>query len=80
MKALTANGAKYGIGRLVELARAPVNVVMPVEESDGAMIADHLTGINKFESELWKIADDLRANSGLASNEYFMPIMRAYRR
>jgi type I restriction enzyme M protein len=39
------------------------------------MIADHLTGINKFESELWKIADDLRANSGLASNEYFMPIM-----
>ena len=39
------------------------------------MIADHLTGISKFESELWKIADDLRANSGLASNEYFMPIM-----
>lgn len=39
------------------------------------MIADRLTGINKFESELWKIADDLRANSGLASNEYFMPIM-----
>lgn len=39
------------------------------------MIADHLIGIEKFEAELWKIADDLRANSGLASNEYFMPIM-----
>ena len=39
------------------------------------MTADHLIGIEKFESELWKIADDLRANSGLASNEYFMPIM-----
>jgi type I restriction enzyme M protein len=39
------------------------------------MIADHLKDIEKFESELWKIADDLRANSGLASNEYFMPIM-----
>ena len=39
------------------------------------MIADHLTGIEKFEADLWKIADDLRANSGLASNEYFMPIM-----
>ena len=39
------------------------------------MIADHPTGIDKFEWELWKIADDLRANSGLASNEYFMPIM-----
>jgi type I restriction enzyme M protein len=39
------------------------------------MIADHLTGIAKFEGDLWKIADDLRANSGLASNEYFMPIL-----
>jgi type I restriction enzyme M protein len=39
------------------------------------MIADHLRGLEKFEAELWKIADDLRANSNLASNEYFMPIM-----
>ena len=39
------------------------------------MISDHLTGIEQFEAGLWKIADDLRANSGLASNEYFMPIM-----
>jgi type I restriction enzyme M protein len=41
----------------------------------GGMVADHLTGIGKFESGLWKIADNLRANSNLASNEYFMPIM-----
>jgi type I restriction enzyme M protein len=39
------------------------------------MIADHLKGIEKFEADLWKIADNLRANSNLASNEYFMPIM-----
>ncbi|MGO8420958.1 N-6 DNA methylase [Rhizobium ruizarguesonis] len=39
------------------------------------MIADHLQGLDKFESGLWKIADSLRANSNLASNEYFMPIM-----
>jgi type I restriction enzyme M protein len=39
------------------------------------MIADHLTGIEQFDADLWKMADDLRANSGLASNEYFMPIM-----
>ena len=39
------------------------------------MIADHLTGIEQFDADLWKIADDLRANSNLASNEYFMPIM-----
>ena len=39
------------------------------------MTADHLTGIEKFEAGLWKVADDLRANSNLASNEYFMPIL-----
>src|SRR5947199_2303574 len=39
------------------------------------MSVDHLIGLQKFESDLWKVADDLRANSGLASNEYFMPIM-----
>ena len=39
------------------------------------MIADHFNGLEKFESGLWKIADNLRANSNLASNEYFMPIM-----
>lgn len=39
------------------------------------MIADHLTGLEKFEAELWKVADDLRANSNLASNQYFMPIL-----
>ena len=38
------------------------------------MIADHLTGIERFDADLWKVADDLRANSGLASNDYFMPI------
>ena len=39
------------------------------------MIADHLTGIEKFEADLWRVADSLRANSNLASNEYFMPIL-----
>ena len=39
------------------------------------MSADHLTNIQQFEADLWKIADNLRANSNLASNEYFMPIL-----
>jgi type I restriction enzyme M protein len=39
------------------------------------MIVDHFAGIEKFEAGLWKLADDLRANSNLASNEYFMPIL-----
>ena len=39
------------------------------------MIADHLSGIEQFEADLWKVADNLRANSNLASNEYFMPIL-----
>ena len=39
------------------------------------MTADHLIGIEQFEAKLWKAADNLRANSNLASNEYFMPIL-----
>ncbi len=39
------------------------------------MFADHMQGLEKFVYGLWKIADNLRANSNLASNEYFMPIM-----
>ena len=39
------------------------------------MIADHLTGIEQFETDLWKVADNLRANSNLASNEYFLPLL-----
>jgi len=39
------------------------------------MTADHLLDIDQFNADLWKVADELRANSGLASNEYFMPIM-----
>ena len=39
------------------------------------MIADHLIGIEQFEADLWRVADNLRANSHLASNEYFMPIL-----
>ena len=39
------------------------------------MIADHLTNIEQFDADLWKIADGLRANANLASNEYFMPIL-----
>src|SRR3954453_23626001 len=41
----------------------------------GPMTADHLTNIEKFNADLWKVADELRANSNLASNEYFLPIM-----
>jgi|ERR1700677_4213655 len=37
------------------------------------MTADHLDDIEQFDADLWKMADSLRANSGLASNEYFMP-------
>ena len=45
------------------------------EKTDKRMTADHLTGIEQFEADLWKVADNLRANSNLASNEYFMPIL-----
>jgi type I restriction enzyme M protein len=59
-------------------ARAAATVKPGLETAKKAppvMTADHLQGIEKFEADLWKIADNLRANSNLASNEYFMPIM-----
>ncbi|MFM7458673.1 MAG: type I restriction-modification system subunit M N-terminal domain-containing protein, partial [bacterium] len=34
-----------------------------------------LENIESIEKRLWKGADTLRANSDLASNEYFMPVM-----
>ena len=34
-----------------------------------------LENIEAIERRLWKAADDLRTNSGLASNEYFLPVM-----
>ncbi len=34
-----------------------------------------LQQIEAIEKRLWKAADTLRANSELASNEYFMPVM-----
>jgi type I restriction enzyme M protein len=55
------------------MSRREIAVATPV--GNLTMAADHLAGIEKFEADLWKIADDLRANSGLASNEYFMPIL-----
>ena len=39
------------------------------------MIADHLTGIENSDADLRKIADELRAHTGLASNDYFMPLI-----
>lgn len=47
----------------------------PSERLLRVLTADHMQGIERFEANLWKIADGLRANSNLASNEYFMPIM-----
>ncbi len=39
------------------------------------MSGGHFDEVEQFEADLWRMADDLRANSGLASNEYFMPVM-----
>lgn len=39
------------------------------------MNGGHFDEVEQFEAYLWRMADDLRANSGLASNEYFMSVM-----
>ena len=36
-----------------------------------------LENIEAIEKRLWGSADNLRANSNYASNEYFMPVMGA---
>lgn len=38
------------------------------------MIADHMTGIERFEADLWKVADNLRANSNLARTEMLVAL------
>lgn len=39
------------------------------------MTSNHFNDIDEFEAGLWQAADNLRANSNLASNEYFLPIL-----
>jgi type I restriction enzyme M protein len=39
------------------------------------LIADHFKNDDEFKASLWQAADNLRANSSLASNEYFLPIL-----
>src|SRR5438874_11068055 len=39
------------------------------------MNAGAFKDIEKFESDLWGVADNLRANSKLTSSDYFMPVL-----
>jgi type I restriction enzyme M protein len=39
------------------------------------MYSDTFSNIEKFESDLWEAADNLRANSKLTSSDYFMPVL-----
>ena len=48
---------------------------MITEPNAQGTMTNHFDGIEQFEADLWKIADDLRANANVASNEYFMPIL-----
>src|SRR2546428_13459273 len=40
-----------------------------------AMTAGAFKDIEKLEADLWEAADNLRANSKLSSNAYFMPVL-----
>ena len=39
------------------------------------MTTDTFKDIEKLETDLWKAADNLRANSKLTSSDYFMPVL-----
>ena len=38
-------------------------------------MTDAFRDIEKFETDLWEAADNLRANSKLTSSDYFMPVL-----
>src|SRR5258707_725441 len=65
----------WGVGMDGSAAAVVEPALEKGREKPLGITADHLQGIEKFEADLWKIADTLRANSNPASNEYFMPIM-----
>ena len=74
IEVITASDATYKGRR----ENVPQRVIVPGDRRGRVgerMTADHLKDIEKFEADLWKVADNLRANSNLASNEYFMPIL-----
>lgn len=41
----------------------------------GERMNDTFKDIEKLEADLWEAADNLRANSKLTSNDYFMPVL-----
>jgi hypothetical protein len=61
------------VNRPSSLAKA--NASNNASKTGTTLTADHFTHLDQFGADLWKLADALRANSGLASNEYFMPIL-----
>jgi hypothetical protein len=54
---------------------AKANTSNNASKTGTTLTVDHFTNIDQFGADLWKLADALRANSGPASNEYFMPIL-----
>ena len=62
------------VNRPSSLAKA--NTSNDASKTGTTLTADHFTHLDQFGADLWKLADALRANSGLASNGYFMPRLR----
>jgi len=54
---------------------------LPLKRANGTCIPQHpmnpdpLDSLAQLETDLWQAADNLRANSGLASSEYCMPVL-----
>src|SRR5882762_5972821 len=44
-------------------------------EPQHGMNSDTFKDIERFETDLWQAADNLRANSKLTSSDYFMPVL-----
>jgi len=47
----------------------------PITPPDGGRPSRAALDLARFEADLWRAADDLRANSKLTSSDYFMPVL-----
>ncbi len=62
-----------GLARCEELLPGTPRFVTLLKTT--GMSGGQLNNLEKLEDDLWKVADQLRANSGLNSSEYYMPVL-----
>jgi type I restriction enzyme M protein len=50
-------------------------LLLKISQDRSIMTESHFDNIEKIENDLWDAVDELRANSKLASSEYYLPVL-----